>query len=78
MGEMREMKAMKRHIAISPRPMRKVVRKVALWTPWGVMPRDEGESLRAEEKPGRRPTRRPRPAAKDATPARRRTFEPLA
>jgi hypothetical protein len=42
------------------------------------MPRDEGESLRAEEKPGRRPTRRPRPAAKGATPARRRTFEPLA
>ncbi|HRP78648.1 MAG TPA: hypothetical protein PL183_06030 [Aquamicrobium sp.] len=65
---------MRREIVITPRP----VRKVALWTPWGVMPRDEGESLRAEEKPGRRPTRRPRPAAKDATPARRRTFEPLA
>jgi hypothetical protein len=68
------MKVMRREIVITPRP----VRKVALWTPWGVMPRDEGESLRAEEKPGRRPTRRPRPAAKGATPARRRTFEPLA
>ena len=65
---------MRREIVITPRP----VRKVALWTPWGVVPRDERESLRAEEKPGRRPARQPRSAAKGAAPIRRRTFEPLA
>lgn len=57
------MKVMRRESATPPRP----ARKVALWTPWGVMPRDERagndcESGRTEEKPRRQPALRSRPA----------------
>lgn len=73
MGKMREMKAMKRHIAISPRP----VRKVALWTPWGVLTRDERESARPEEKLRHKPASRPRLVGKTTRP-RRPELETLA
>jgi hypothetical protein len=73
MGEMREMKAMKRHISISPRP----VRRIALWTPWGVLTRDERESARPEEPLRHKPASRPRLAGKAARP-RRQELEKLA
>jgi hypothetical protein len=53
------------------------VRRIALWTPWGVLTRDERESARPEEPLRHKPASRPRLAGKAARP-RRQELEKLA
>ena len=67
---------MRREIAIPPHSGQRPARTVALWTPWGVMPRDDRQTGQPEEKPRRQPALRSRPAASGMAPARGRT--PLA
>lgn len=74
---------MRREIATPPHPGQRPGRKVALWTPWGVMLRDERakdnrESARPDEKQRRQPALRSRPTANGMPPMRRRAPEPLA